>query len=346
MRLAELLAGSGRGGAATTGDVAAAENFAGVVLVQQGAERVLWAAGPADLERGLANEPGTRFNTASLTKLFTAVAICRLEEEGKLDLARPLGHWLADRIDPTLRPLTSHQLLVHVGGLPEQVPEIPNLDPEDWLAPLAGLQLDFPPGTRWQYSNIGYALLGAVIETVTGSHYFDAVKTLVFEPAGMSSSGFEDTAVRAAGRAVGYDFGPDDAALPTQDTRAAGLGRGAPYGYATSTVADVERLLLAVDNRVIVSDPSASRILRGQQPTGEPRRFAGYGLFAEEQGDVAVTTSAGAGPGCSAWLDFVPGLGYRSVILSNYPKPTAHRVGKALRAALFAQPGGGGGAGS
>jgi hypothetical protein len=154
----------------------------------------------------------------------------------------------------------------------------------------------------------------------------------------MSATAFENTSLASPGRALGYRYASDEERLPRLDNLDAGLGRGAPYGYATSTVADIERLLLAVNERRIISDTSASRILDGQLPTGEPGRFAGYGMFVEEHAGRMVITSAGAGPGVSAWLDFVPESGYRAIVLSNSPKPAAHRVGRFLRSRLLDSP--------
>lgn len=112
---------------------------------------------------------------------------------------------------------------------------------------------------------------------------------------------------------------------------AAGLGRGAPYGYAFSTVADIERLLRSVAHHRVVGAESARQILFGGTPTSEPGRYVGFGLFTEDRGSSRVTTSAGAGPGISAWLDFVPERDYLSLVLANRPKPAAHALGSWLR---------------
>ena len=306
--------------------------FSGVVLVSTPDGRVAEARGLANIETGEPNRLDTRLNTASLTKFFTAVAVSRLLESDPPAFDRPVSAWLEGSVSAELGAVTPRQLLLHTSGLPEQVPDEPDgLIGQDWLVPLAELHLGFAPGSAWQYSNAGYSLLGAMIERATGLSYFEAMRTLLFEPTGMNASGFEDTARAAPGRAMGY-AAPNPGLLDSlADTRDAGLGRGAPYGYAFSTIADVERLLRSVAEQRVVGATSACEILHGHTPTGQPGRLAGFGLFVEDWGFNRVTTSAGAGPGVSAWLDFVPSNGYLSLVLANRPKPAAHDLGVWLR---------------
>jgi CubicO group peptidase (beta-lactamase class C family) len=116
--------------------------------------------------------------------------------------------------------------------------------------------------------------------------------------------------------------------------RDAGLGRGAPYGYAFSTVEDIDRLLRALGSGTLLPKSTTSGVLLGSAPTERPDRWAGFGMFRERHGLRKTPTSSGAGPGISAWCDFVPAREMVIVVLANQPKPAAHRVGRYLRAAL------------
>ena len=328
----------GRAIDAVLDDLTDAGLFSGVVLLETRNGRFQAARGPADRAHGEPNHPGTRFNIASITKLATAVGVCRLVEQGIIDLQAPIAVWLGDDVDRAIGRLTALQLLLHVTGLPEQMPEVDLAGhaEDDWLAPIRGIALEFEPGSRWQYSNVGYALLGAVIERALGTPYFEAMASLVFRPAGMSATGFEDSATLIPGRAVGYLYSSDDALRPTIPNVDAGLGRGAPYGYATSSAEDIDRLILAIAEHRIVGPLMADRILAGSGATDTSGRTVGYGSFRDRVGERYVTSFAGAGPGISAWVDAVPELGYRAVVLSNYPKPAAHRVGRYLRSRFLA----------
>ena len=316
--------------------LAAEDRFSGALLVVAGDHRLTLARGLANQATGVPISAATRFNVASLTKLCTAVAVCRLLEDRPDRFDDPVASWLGTRVSAELGRLTPRQLLTHTSGLPEQVPDEPDgMIGSDWLAPLEAVDLDFAPGTGWQYSNAGYSVLGAVIEHETQIPYFDAMQHLLFEPAQMASTRFEDTASPAPGRAVGYAraAGDDPPTVPTLD---AGLGRGAPYGYGFSTLEDLERLVRSVADHRIVGRQSAAAILFGRTPTGTPGRYAGFGMFSEEVGRSRVATSAGAGPGISTWLDFVPESGYLAIVLSNFAKPAAHEVGEGLRRLVLA----------
>lgn len=320
-------------------DLAAADLFSGTILLRTAAGPSILSRGAADRQAGTTNSRTTRFNTASITKLFTAVAVCRLSELGALDLHAPISTWISPAEIAAVDSVTPHHLLSHTAGFPEEMPDLPappgSPAGSGWIALLRDLAPLFPPGTGWQYSNTGYAMLGEIIERITGQPYFDAIERLVFRPTGMTSSGFDDASSPSPGRAIGYRYRDDEDAAPSMDNRDSGLGRGAPYGYASSTVEDLERLLEAIVARTIVNADSATRILRGTVPTGEPGRFAGYGMFFERVGDIDIANTAGAGPGISAWLDTGPDSNYLAIILSNYPKPSAHRVGQFLRALAF-----------
>lgn len=308
--------------------------FSGAILLRLRGRRFVAAAGWADVENGVRNGPETRFNTASITKLFTAVAVCRLAERGALALDSSIADLLPHARLALASEIRVEQLLDHTAGFPEEVPDDSAPEPAGgWLA-LAGDAREFAPGASWGYSNVGYAVLGALIERVTGRKYFEAIDDLVFRPAGMSDSGFDDTASFEPAHAIGYLTRPRRGRR-VLDNRSAGLGHGAPYGYGYSTVADLERLIDAIAAGAIVTAAHAGRILRGSVPTTQPGRLSGFGMFRELVGETMVSTTSGAGPGISAWLDVAPDYAYLAVILSNYPKPAAHQVGQALRATFL-----------
>ena len=150
--------------------------------------------------------PGDRFRIASVSKPVTAAAVLKLVEEGRLglddpafalldDLAPPAG----DSVDPRIREVTVRQLLLHRGGFDRSAGVDPTLMPgwvarelgvplpvevEQVIRVMLGRPLDFEPGTRTAYSNFGYAVLGRVIERVTGRGYEAYVREAVLEPAG------------------------------------------------------------------------------------------------------------------------------------------------------------------
>ena len=137
--------------------------------------------GFADVKAGIKVSPQTLFEIGSISKSFVAIVVLQLAEEGKLDLNKPVTSYLPWlKIDSKFSPFTTHHLLSHTSGL-SGVP---------LLLRTAGttLGVNFEPGTNWVYSNIGYDLLGLLIEAVDKKPFADAMRQRVLNPLGMNSS--------------------------------------------------------------------------------------------------------------------------------------------------------------
>lgn len=243
------------------------DRFSGVVLVAT-PDRVLYrsAHGPSDREEGRPIRPETRFDIGSIYKLFTSTAILRLVQDGHLALADPLGTHLDGFDAPVAERVTAEHLLRHRSGLGDYLSH-PAFEadpkrfrrPADYL-PLARRQeLAFEPGTRGRYSNMGFVLLGAIIESVTGRDFHEVVDELVFLPAGMATAGpagGPDAARR-------YHHMPDgwlrvDAEYPDIASPAGG-------GFATAT--DLQRFVEALlDHRLLDAEHTALLLNDFEQP--------------------------------------------------------------------------------
>jgi hypothetical protein len=170
--------------------------FYGTVLVARGDDIVLHRAyGPASRETNRPNTVDTRFHSASVGKMFTAAAVLKLAEQGKLALDDSLARWLPEYPDPAAAAkITLRHLLTHTAGLADWPRQFePHASQRDaartMTAPLAA-----EPGARMSYSNAGYVLLGAVVEAATGTSFASALDRLVFEPAGMTRTIFAPSA--------------------------------------------------------------------------------------------------------------------------------------------------------
>src|SRR3974390_598145 len=145
------------------------------------------AWGKADLENDVPATPRTVFRLASISKPFTAVAVLRLVEMGKLNLDAPVHRYLP-KFPKKKWPITPRNLLCHQSGIRHnRVTDYYNLhhyaSPTESLEVFAKDALLFEPGTRTFYSTFGYVLLGAIIEAVTGRPYADFVRDAVLVPA-------------------------------------------------------------------------------------------------------------------------------------------------------------------
>lgn len=181
----------------------------GATLAVQREGRMLLqrAYGQADLQTGAPMQPDMRMRIASVSKPVTAIAVLRLVEQGRLDLDAPVLPLLIPRLppeaspDPAFADLSARQLLAHCGGWDRGLDMDPMLQSRamtrllqretpptaaDIVAWALSRPPDFVPGARCEYGNLGYAVLGRVLEAVTGQDYAAAVETLVLAPAGIA----------------------------------------------------------------------------------------------------------------------------------------------------------------
>ncbi|MGM9486163.1 serine hydrolase [Ideonella sp. YS5] len=298
--------------------------FAGVVQVQRG-ERTLYARafGEADREARVPNGLNTRFNLASITKMFTAVAIGQLVEAGKLQLTDPVGRWLPELAGSELgQRVTVHHLLSHTSGVVGAREAIEKgLEPPSeattlaqMAAPFVGAPLSFHPGQQFDYSNAGYVLLGAIIERAAGETYHAYVQRHVFDAAGMRETGFFMRPGRHPGRmAVGYKDGPGHQRVPnTADLPLIGT----PAHMAFSTAGDMARFAAALYRGQLLRAELLDRFWTGvtEQPDGVEY---GYGARIEQQDGRRIVWHGGGAPGATNRFEMVPAEGLTIVVLSN-----------------------------
>jgi CubicO group peptidase (beta-lactamase class C family) len=310
--------------------------LAGGQLVHSGGLGESWRGGPVP-------DAGTVFRIASMTKSFTAATVLSLRDEGALrldDLAQDYVAELAgvelpsaDAPRPTIR-----NLLTMTAGFPTDDAwgdRQQSLDPAQFAALLAdgGVRLGWAPGTRFEYSNLGYALLGKVIETVTGTGYADAVRRRILDPLGLGRTGFDAAEFDPAILARGYQRGAAGwAELPFD-----GYGAFAPMGGVFSTVSDLARwaagFAAAFPARDGASDdhPLSRAARREMQlpqlaivgwPTGSYPDAStlsyGFGLFVEE-GPVfgTMVQHSGGYPGFGSQMRWHPATGTGVIVLGN-----------------------------
>jgi CubicO group peptidase (beta-lactamase class C family) len=169
--------------------------------------------GVQDLESKRPVDADTIFRIASMTKSFTAMAIVRLRDEGKLRLDDRADQYvpeLAGLAYPTKDspPITIRHLLSHAGGFPEDNPwgdqqlDATEAELTDWMR--RGIPFSNPPGVAYEYSNYGFAILGRIVSRASGMRYADYVATHILQPLGMGATTFEPASVPPARVARGY----------------------------------------------------------------------------------------------------------------------------------------------
>jgi D-alanyl-D-alanine carboxypeptidase len=305
---------------------ARADEFAGAVLVARHGKVLLQDAwGRADRKNGVANTPATRFRIGSMNKMFTAVATLQLVEAHKLALDDPIGKYLPGYPNKQVAAkVTVRHLLTHTGGTgdifgPEfEAHRLELREHRDYLKLYGSRGLTQEPGARFEYSNYGFVLLGALIEHISGMSYYDYVDDHVFRRAGMRSTGSLPESVEVPDRAVGYlrtsasdPWVPNTATLPWRGTAAGG-------GY--STVGDLLRFAQALDSGRLLSEAMLAEATRPHQ------QQYGYGFGVQGQGSLHSYGHGGGAPGMNGELRVFPELGYVVVSLSNLDPPAASEL--------------------
>lgn len=187
----------------------ASQKIPGVALavIEQGRVVLAKGYGTANVEHGVPVDADTIFQSGSLGKQFTAVLIMLLADEGKLTIEDPLSKFFP-AVPESWRAITIRHLLTHTSGIPDYTDSSFDLQRNYSEAQLLGisfgLKLEFTPGSRWNYSNTGYMLLGFVAQQAGGASYESLLHDRVFVPLGMKTARVISEADIVAHRAGGY----------------------------------------------------------------------------------------------------------------------------------------------
>lgn len=295
-------------------------DFSGSVLVAKNGEvQFEKAYGQASRRYDIPNKTSTRFNVGSITKDFTKVAIGQLAQAGKLKLDVPILTYLPDYPNKDVaQKITIQQLIEHRSGLGDIfTPRAWERNPmqfrtlKSYIDFFASDALQFEPGKGQRYSNYGYVVLGAIVEAVSGENYFDYVQKHVFEPAGMTGSGFFEPREIVRDVAMGHTLRGPSGPLP-QPAENTSLRAPIPAGGSHSTARD----LLAFD-----------RALRSGKLLDAERTRSFF------RGDPdGPWVGAGGSPGVNAVIGS-DGT-WTVVVLTNIDPPTGEKLGEALFEAL------------
>lgn len=306
-----------------------AEEFSGSVLVARDGEVLLDRGyGLANREWNIPNDGDTKFRLASVTKQFTAVAVMILHERGLVDLDAPVKTYLPDA-PPAWDGVAVRHLLSHTSGIPnftdfddyEASRTLPATI-DSLTARFRDRPLDFQPGEGWSYSNSGYILLTAIIEKASGQSYADFVAEALFQPLGMSDSGYDSHAAILPRRASGYS--PTAEGFVNADYVDMSIPQGAGALYSTThDLLKWERGLFG------------GRLLRPESLTlltTPVRNQYAFGLMVRENGGNTTVTHSGGIEGFNTYMAYDPARRTTVVVLGNLNGPGPDQVGGSLLA--------------
>lgn len=334
--------------------------FPGAVCgVDRGGDRELVAVGEAfryaDLDGTLLPEDQrtavtteTVYDLASLTKLFTAILILQLVEQGELELDAPIAKYLANWSDrPTV---TIRQLLTHTSGLPAVLRLWEQPDTDARIRAILGATLEADPGSRFCYSCVGYLNLGLLFQAITGTELDQAVLTRICRPLGLTGTGYRplgaevprDRIAATEMRPIAWspDLPPADPDEPAQDHRgivhdenAASIGGRAGNAGLFGTAADLLVFGRAVltglaggDSGLGISPETLREMARPQLPDGlNPDFQQGLGFRIGQRGfmgRLADTPALGHTGYTGTSITIDPGRDLVVVLLTNRVHPS------------------------
>ena len=302
--------------------------------------KVIWqqAFGYANVERKIAATPHTPYSLASISKPITATGLLRLVEQKKVDLDRPANDYLGagklTGLTGDAQLATVRRVLSHSSGLPLHYQFF--YENEPFTAPSAddtitryGI-LVYPPGTVYQYSNLGYGILDSIISRVSGRPYADYMRTEVFEPLGMADSSVhvapalrDRVAQRytAEGQPIPY-YGFDHD------------GGSAVYASAHDLVRfGMYHLGAAVPGqKPVLSDATRTSMRSVETPSGSGDQY-GLGWFIGEESAMRRVWHTGSMPGVVTILNLYPDNDLVTLVLINNPNASARsRIAQVLLA--------------
>jgi CubicO group peptidase (beta-lactamase class C family) len=254
-----------------------------VALIKNGEVVKLKGYGLANVEHQVPVKPETIFQSGSVGKQFTAMAVMMLVQEGKLNLDDPISKYFTDA-PATWSNIKVRHLLSHTSGIPDYEQGANRLDlrrdyKEDELLKFAeALPLDFQPGEKWKYSNTGYVLLGILIHKVTGQFYGDLLHDRIFAPLGMTTACVISEADIVPNRAAGYQLVNDE--IKNQDWVAPKLNTTAD-GSLYLTALDMTKWEAALRERRLLKSSSYDQM---------------WTSFVLNDGNLRTMGSAGSSP--------------------------------------------------
>jgi CubicO group peptidase (beta-lactamase class C family) len=311
------------------------QRFSGSVLVSKNGDTLFKRGyGLANAEHQVPNTPETKFRLGSITKQFTAMAILILKEQGKLEIDDPVGKYLDDAPN-AWDGVTIHHLLTHTSGVhsytadrdypkkmsyPETV--------KSMIARFKDKPLDFKPGEKFEYSNSGYFLLGAVIEKVSGMKYEAFLKSAVFDPLDMKDTGYDHPMTVLRGRASGYNLSGESLENAEYLDMAQPFAAGSLY----STVLDLARW-----DRALAAEKLISKDLYARMFKPEKSNYA-YGWNVTTRSDRKEVGHGGGINGFATQILRYPEQKVCVVVLCNVLPSNPGKVAHDLASIVFGDP--------
>lgn len=313
---------------------AKADRFSGTVLVCESDNILLHKSyGYANVQYIMMNKVNTKYKIASLTKQFTAAAVLKLYEMGKMKLEDKIQKYIPEY--EHAKSLTIHQLLSHTSGIPEhtnfkeyRISEAINFS--IILDRLNRRELDFKPGDRAEYSNSNYVLLAKIVEIVSGVDIEAFYKEYIFKPAGLENTGVSRNEDIISELAQGYTYSGEGIINADYYDMSGAYGSGFLY----STAEDLLKWIKALLNYKVINAETLKKMLTPYGHIWYMNAWAGYGCFIkDEQANELCTNGLISGYIFNVWVDLKND--YVVIILGNNDTIAVSKILEGIKGIMF-----------
>jgi CubicO group peptidase (beta-lactamase class C family) len=310
--------------------------FNGAVLVAH-KDKVIYqkAVGFADVEAKRPNDVNTIFQIGSVTKQFTSAVIMQLQQEGKLSVTDKLSKYFSGFTNGD--KITIEHMLTHTSGIYNYTNDplwakddvTRHRTQTEMLDMFRKYPADFEPGTKYNYSNSAYSILGYIIEQVTGKKYETVVRERILRPLGMTNSGFDFSNLKSGNKAKGYFAINAEGATPTPivDSTVA-YAAGSLY----STLGDLMKWEAAISTNKILQPQSWKAVF-----TSHINNY-GYGWIVDSTFGRTAMSHGGGIHGFTSFLIRFPEEELVVIMLDNSSNPSVKKVVRSLAAIVLDEP--------
>lgn len=305
-----------------------------LAILRKGQPELLRSYGLANVEHQVPVKPETVFQSGSIGKQFTAAAVMILVEQGKILLDDPISKYFPDA-PSTWKDITVRNLLNHTSGLgdyPDDIDLRRDYTEAEYLEHFKKAPLLFATGSKWNYSNVGYVTLGALIRKVTGKFYGDFLREEIFQPLGMAGARIISEEDIVLNRAAGYRL--VNGALKNQQWVSPSTNSTAD-GSLYLSILDLAKWDAALYQERPLKQSSLQQIWTPASLSNGKRKSYGFGWFTDTIHDRRIMFHGGAWQGFKTFIMRFPEEGLTIIFLANSWETKDFRFARGLAAIFY-----------
>jgi CubicO group peptidase (beta-lactamase class C family) len=305
-----------------------------LAVIRDGRSIVAKGYGLANVEHQIQVKPETVFQSGSIAKQFTATAVMILVEEGKLSLDDKITKYFPDAPE-TWKPITVRHLLNHTSGMGDYPLEVDlrrDYTEDEYLAFIKKSSLVYQTGAKWDYSNIGYVTLGALIRKVTGKFYGDFLAERVFQPLGMTTARVISEADLVPNRAAGYRLVKGE--LKNQEWVSPSTNTTAD-GSLYFTISDLTKWDAALYTDKPLKQSSLAQMWTPVRLDDGVRKAYGFGWHTDEIHNRRIVYHGGAWQGFKSFIVRFPDDKLTIIFFANLWETREFKLARGLTAIFY-----------